>query len=126
MVSEAEWVGRRGRGSVGSRFDPGDVWDSLHGTALLYGAAAVHFVIALWAIYERRTFRLPQAELLRIAMGFTLPLILINHFANTRLAYEIFGMMVAKRGRTWMRFDRQCDWLHRFRVRDRGEMAQTA
>ena len=87
MVSEAEWVGRRGRGSVGSRFDPGDVWDSLPGTALLYGAAAVHFVIALWAIYERRTFRLPPAELLRIAMGFTLPLILINHFANTRLAY---------------------------------------
>jgi adenylate cyclase len=69
-----------------------DVWDSLPGTALLYGAAAVHFVLALWAIYERRTFRLPPAELLRIAMGFTLPLILINHFANTRLAYEIFGV----------------------------------
>jgi hypothetical protein len=32
-----------------------DVWDSLPGTALLYGAAAVHFVLALWAIYERRT-----------------------------------------------------------------------
>ena len=47
----------------------------------------LHFVLALWAIYERRTFRLPPAELLRIAMGFTLPLILINHFANTRLAY---------------------------------------
>src|SRR5205085_282363 len=32
------------------------------------------------------------AELLRIALGFTLPLILINHFANTRLAYDLFGL----------------------------------
>jgi adenylate cyclase len=69
-----------------------DVWDSLPGTVLLYGAAGVHFLLALWAVYERRTFRLPPAELLRIALGFTLPLILINHFAHTRLAYEVFGL----------------------------------
>jgi adenylate cyclase len=68
-----------------------DVWDSLPGTVLLYGAALVHFLLALWAVYERRTFRLPPAELLRIALGFTLPLILINHFSHTRLAYEVFG-----------------------------------
>jgi adenylate cyclase len=69
-----------------------EVWYSLPGTILLYGAAAVHFVLALWAVYERRTFRLPPAELLRIALGFTLPVILINHFANTRLAYDLFGL----------------------------------
>jgi adenylate cyclase len=69
-----------------------EVWYSLPGTVLLYGAAAVHFVLALWAVYERRTFRLPPAELLRIALGFTLPIILIGHFAATRLAYELFGL----------------------------------
>jgi adenylate cyclase len=69
-----------------------DVWDSLPGTTLLYGAAGMHFVLALWSVYERRTFRLPPAELLRIALGFTLPLILINHFAHTRLAYEVYGL----------------------------------
>src|SRR6266849_10857901 len=69
-----------------------EVWYSPFGTALLYGAAATHFLLALWAVYERRTFRLPPAELLRIALGFTLPLILINHFANTRLAYDLFGL----------------------------------
>jgi len=69
-----------------------DIWDSLPGTVLLYGAALIHFLLALWAVYERRTFRLPPAELLRIALGFTLPLILINHFAHTRLAYEVFGL----------------------------------
>ena len=56
-----------------------EVWYSTPGTALLYGAAAVHFLLALWSVYERRTFRLPPAELLRIALGFTLPIILINH-----------------------------------------------
>jgi adenylate cyclase len=69
-----------------------DVWYSLPGTLLLYGAAGIHFLLALWSVYERRTFRLPPAELLRIALGFTLPLILINHFANTRLAYDLFGL----------------------------------
>jgi adenylate cyclase len=69
-----------------------EVWYSLPGTALLYGAAATHFLLALWAVYSRRTFRLPPAELLRIALGFTLPLILIDHAANTRLAWELFQL----------------------------------
>src|SRR5215475_2346579 len=69
-----------------------EVWYSRPGTILLYGAAATHFLLALWSVYERRTFRLPPAELLRIALGFTLPIILINHFANTRLAYDLFGL----------------------------------
>jgi adenylate cyclase len=69
-----------------------EVWYSVPGTLLLYGAAATHFILALWAVYERRTFRLPPLELLRIALGFTLPIILIGHAANTRLAYEMFGL----------------------------------
>ena len=68
------------------------VWYSLPGTVLLYGAAATHFLLALWAIYERRTFRLPPLELLRIALGFTLPLVLIGHAVSTRLAYEMFDL----------------------------------
>ncbi len=59
---------------------------------LLYGAAGTHFLLALWAVYDRRTFRLPPAELLRIALGFTLPIILIGHAANTRLAWELFEL----------------------------------
>src|SRR3954463_4758478 len=68
------------------------VWSSPLGTVLLYGAFAIHFVLALWSVYERRTFRLPPLELLRIALGFTLPIMLIGHAANTRLAWELFGM----------------------------------
>ena len=68
------------------------VWYSVPGTALLYGAAAIHFLLALWAVYERRTFRLPPIELIRIALGFTLPILLIGHAASTRLAYDLFGL----------------------------------
>jgi len=46
-----------------------EVWSSPLGTVLLYGAFAIHFVLALWSVYERRTFRLPPLELLRIALG---------------------------------------------------------
>jgi adenylate cyclase len=69
-----------------------EVWYSLPGTILLYGAFAVHFMMALIAVYERRTFRLPPLELLRIVLGFTMPILLIGHAASTRLAYELFGL----------------------------------
>jgi adenylate cyclase len=62
------------------------IWQSRPGTLILYGAAATHFVLALWAVYERRTFRLPPSELLRIALGFALPLLLIGHVSATRIA----------------------------------------
>ena len=68
------------------------VWYSWPGTVLLYGAAATHFLLALWAVYVRRTFRLPPLELLRIALGFTLPIILIGHAVATRLAWELFAL----------------------------------
>ncbi len=69
-----------------------EVWYSRTGTILLYGAFAVHFMMALFAVYERRTFRLPPLELLRIVLGFTMPILLIGHAASTRLAYELFGL----------------------------------
>ena len=40
-----------------------EVWYSLPGTVLLYGAFVIHFLMALFAVYERRTFRLPPLEL---------------------------------------------------------------
>ena len=69
-----------------------EVWSSWPGTVALYGAFGLHFLLALWAVYERRTFRLPPLELLRIALGFTMPVILIGHAAATRLAWELYQL----------------------------------
>ncbi len=68
------------------------IWHSGIGTVLLYGAAAVHVGLALLAIYDRRTLRMPPDHALRIVMGLTMPVVLIGHFVGTRYAFERFGL----------------------------------
>ena len=51
----------------------------------------MHFFLAFLAIYERRTFRLPPLQLLRIALGLWLPVLLLGHFTATRLEFEVMG-----------------------------------
>src|SRR6266508_1020442 len=68
-----------------------EVWSSRTGTIALYSAFALHFLLAFWAIYDRRTFRLPPAELLRIALGLWLPVLLMGHVVATRLEFELIG-----------------------------------
>jgi adenylate cyclase len=39
------------------------VWHSVPGTTVLYGAFAIHFTLALYALYARRSFRISAGEL---------------------------------------------------------------
>lgn len=64
------------------------VWHSVPGTLLLYGAAATHVALALVALYRRRTLRMPALEVLRIALGLGIPILLIGHVVATRIAWE--------------------------------------
>jgi len=68
------------------------LWHSLAGTVLLYGAAAIHLALAMAAIFERRTFRMPLREALRVAFGFGIPVLLIGHLASTRFAFDLYGL----------------------------------
>jgi hypothetical protein len=67
-------------------------WSSWWGTRILYSSFAVHFFLAFLAIYERRTFRLPPLQLLRIALGLWLPVLLLGHFTATRLGIRGDGL----------------------------------
>ena len=67
-------------------------WHSVPGTMLLYSAATIHLALALAAVYERRTLRMPAPEAIRIALGFGIPLLLIGHLASTRFAFELYGL----------------------------------
>jgi len=67
------------------------LWQSLPGTVLLYGAFALHFALALHTIHERRHWQLPAREWLRLWSGFSLPLLLIGHAVNTRVATSFYG-----------------------------------
>jgi adenylate cyclase len=67
------------------------LWRSAPGTIALYGAAALHFALALRTIYARRHWVLPPAEWIRLWAGLSLPLLLIRHAVTTRLASSLYG-----------------------------------
>jgi adenylate cyclase len=60
------------------------VWASPTGTLLLYGAFAVHYSLALWALWQRRSLRMPLAEAAQLVLGFCIPFLLAEHVISTR------------------------------------------
>src|SRR6516164_2767858 len=46
----------------------------------LYAAAATHFSLGLWALYQRRHFRYTVAEITQLLLGLSIPLWLASHF----------------------------------------------
>jgi adenylate cyclase len=67
------------------------VWASDLGTLALYGAFSVHYCLALWALWLRRSLRMPLAEALQLVLGFCIPFILTAHVLHTRVADTFFG-----------------------------------
>jgi adenylate cyclase len=68
------------------------VWRNPVATFLLYGAALLHVSLALWTLYSRREWRLPWIEILRLAAGFSFPLLLIGHAVTTRLGDALYEL----------------------------------
>jgi hypothetical protein len=60
------------------------VWTGLPGSIALYGAFAVHYSLALWALWQRRSLRMPLAEAAQLILGFTIPILLIDHVLAAR------------------------------------------
>ncbi|MDA8523520.1 adenylate/guanylate cyclase domain-containing protein [Acidovorax sp. NCPPB 4044] len=67
-------------------------WGTGAGTALLYGAFAVHLAMAGVALWRRHTWRMPAVEALRIALGLLLPLLLVAHVVGTRWLGSTWGV----------------------------------
>jgi adenylate cyclase len=67
------------------------LWRSAPGTLALYGAIAVHGILALWLLYDRRTLRMPAWEAAQYALGLALPPLLVAHVVGTRIAWWRFG-----------------------------------
>lgn len=98
------------------------IWQSAPGTIALYGAATVHLALALYTLFERRHWRLPPLEWLRLYAGFSLPMLLVDHGVNTRLggslyhydpAYRNVIAMILTNGNTgWQLALLAPGWLH--------------
>jgi len=68
------------------------VWHSKIGTIALYSAFAVHFSLALWALYARDSLRMGAGEWARLILGFSILPLLIHHFAAGRYVYSAFDV----------------------------------
>ncbi|HZH53613.1 MAG TPA: adenylate/guanylate cyclase domain-containing protein [Microvirga sp.] len=67
------------------------IWRHPLGTGLLYGSLVLHFVLALEALFRRRTLRMPWKEAAQLAFGLSLPFLLIPHVAGTRIELSLYG-----------------------------------
>jgi adenylate cyclase len=65
-------------------------WRNPVGTAVLYGALGIHFLLALWSLYRRQRLRMSLGEALQVIMGLSVPLLLATHVVGTRLAHTWF------------------------------------
>jgi adenylate cyclase len=67
------------------------LWRNPLGTILLYGSLLLHFLLALQALYRRRTLRMPLREAMQLALGLVLPFLLIPHVTGTRIELALTG-----------------------------------
>jgi adenylate cyclase len=67
------------------------LWRNPVGTVLLYGSVLTHFLLAMLALYRRRTLRMPVREAAQLALGVSLPFLIIAHVAGTRVEWALTG-----------------------------------
>src|SRR6266436_2240094 len=65
-------------------------WKSLPIATAFYAAAAAHAGLGIWALYQRRQFRWKAIEPIQLALGLSVPALIITHLAGVRVAEVLF------------------------------------
>ncbi|MCX7355414.1 MAG: adenylate/guanylate cyclase domain-containing protein [Alphaproteobacteria bacterium] len=68
------------------------LWRNAVGTTLLYGSLLTHLCLALWAVYRRRSLRMPPWEAAQLLLGLSIPPLLIDHIIGTRGLHQESGL----------------------------------
>jgi adenylate cyclase len=68
-----------------------ETWSSPVGGIILYSAFAVHYCLALWALWLRRSLKMPFSEAAQLVLGFSIPFFLVDHVLNTHVADAFYG-----------------------------------
>ena len=68
------------------------IWHGPIGGPALYGALFIHFSLALWALYQRRSFRMGWGEGVRLVLGFSIVPLMIHHYFAGRWVYSFEGI----------------------------------
>jgi adenylate cyclase len=66
-------------------------WASPLGGLILYGAFSIHYCLALWALWLRRSLKMPAAEAVQLVLGFSIPFLLTEHVLKTRVSDTFYG-----------------------------------
>lgn len=61
-------------------------WRTSFGTTILISAFVVHYCNALWSVYVRRSLKISSWELWQLALGLSIPILLVLHVSGTRIA----------------------------------------
>lgn len=67
------------------------IWHHPVGTVALYGALTVHFVLALYSVYRRETFRMSTREAIQLSLGLLVIPMLLAHVVGTRVAQSLLN-----------------------------------
>jgi adenylate cyclase len=67
------------------------LWQGVVGTVALYFALSTHYLLGLWAFYERRHFGWTRAEVVQLMLGLSIPVLLMNHLFVTRISLALYG-----------------------------------
>jgi adenylate cyclase len=66
-------------------------WSTSVGGFVLYSAFTVHYCLALYALWLRRSLKMPFAEAAQLVLGFSIPFFLVDHVLNTHVADAFYG-----------------------------------
>ncbi|MDD1535982.1 MULTISPECIES: adenylate/guanylate cyclase domain-containing protein [unclassified Bradyrhizobium] len=99
-------------------------WQFLPVALVFYTAALTHMGLGIYALYQRRQFRWRTAEPLQLALGLSIPALVMGHVVGVRLGYtlydheklypqELYLFFVAAPGRLWqMTILLMIAWVH--------------
>ncbi len=62
------------------------------GTIILLAALITHIGLALYKLAGRATLQLPRWEFIQVALGLSIPFLLLPHIVNTRISHTFFGV----------------------------------
>jgi adenylate cyclase len=67
-------------------------WRAPAPAAALYGSLCAHLALALWALFQRRHFRMPWPEAMQLLLGLAIPIFLVTHVIGTHFASRLYGV----------------------------------
>jgi len=67
-----------------------EVWRFPPVVFVLYSAAVVHASLGLWALYQRRHFHWKTPEIVQLALGLSIPALMLQHLVGLRLPPLIY------------------------------------